>query len=41
MADVPVAVEFDDECQSSIESDIVFMVGDEALGKLPTLGRAL
>jgi hypothetical protein len=29
---VPVSVELDDECKSSIEPDVVLTVGDQALG---------
>lgn len=38
---IPVSVEFDDERQSCIEPDVVLAVGDQALGKLPTLGGSL
>lgn len=36
-----IPVELDDEREGSIESDVVFAMPDQALGKLPSLGRSL
>ncbi len=38
---IPIPVELDDERQSGIEADVVFAVGNQALGQLPSLGRPL